>query len=118
MRLVLVAAAASALGGCGTNGTASHLEPLSKCINLAVPFTGSRSLTNLLGPYSPYAHHDHRITMALLASAPDFARGAEIGAPRSSWLSAFRSRGALEAPACYVVTVCDPAARFRTGINQ
>ncbi|KAH8095924.1 hypothetical protein JL720_3259 [Aureococcus anophagefferens] len=40
-------------------------SPLAQCMNLAPPFTGTRTVTNLMRLYgSPYVHHDHRITAA------------------------------------------------------
>lgn len=49
-------------------------KPLRDCINLAPPSTGTRSLTQLMELYSPYAHHDHRVTVGNVQAA-DFAAG-------------------------------------------
>lgn len=99
-------------GAC-RQASASYASGIAGCINLAVPFTGSRTLRNLLRLYgSPYAHHDHRITAALLAAHPAFT----TASAQAPWLRQF-PRG-LAAPACVVVTVRDPAARVNSGVNN
>ena len=88
-------------------------SPLARCMNLAPPFTGTRTVTNLMRLYgSPYVHHDHRITAASVAAA-------DFEAPDlrpSAWLAPFAARK-LPRPRCFVVSLRDPAARARSALN-
>ena len=91
-------------------------KPLRDCINLAPPSTGTRSLTQLMELYSPYAHHDHRVTVANVQAA-DFAAGDADAAAPAHWLHRYRDRN-LTTPSCFVVTLRDPAARVHSSINN
>ena len=92
---------------------ARRTSPLARCMNLAPPFTGTRTVTNLMRLYgSPYVHHDHRITAASVAAA-------DFEAPDlrpSAWLAPFAARK-LPRPRCFVVSLRDPAARARSALN-
>ena len=85
---------------------ARRTSPLARCMNLAPPFTGTRTVTNLMRLYgSPYVHHDHRITAASVAAA-------DFEAPDlrpSAWLAPFAARK-MPRPRCFVVSLRDPAA--------
>ena len=115
----LGATGAVAIGGlasdeCLARARAPLTRSLEECMNLAPPFTGSRSLTNMMRLYAPsYVHHDHRITVALVKAA-DF--NATAAAP-SSWLAPFVGKG-LARPTCFVMPLRDPAARVHSAISQ
>ena len=99
--------------------TTRYTRGLDECINLSPPSTGTRTLTSLMQLYSPYAHHDHRIT-AEHVQGSNFATEPRTVAP-SHWLAPFRRDPPLpplEPPKCFVVTLRDPAARVHSSINN
>jgi len=88
------------LGAACRAAAARRTYPLDRCINIAPPFTGSRTLTALMGLYSPYAHHDHRISVDGLQRQYRRASFDETRRP-SEWPAQFRG---LPRPApCYVI---------------
>ena len=68
-----------------------RVSSLSECVNLAPPWTGSRTLAEALAPLSSHPRHNHSATLGQLS-----AQGRR----------------------CFVITVRDPAPRLVSGVSN